>query len=301
MAYTLLDFAKLVTEPRLAGIVETLYTEEPIFQYVPFREVPGMSLTYNKETALPGIAFRGLNESYTATQGVIVPDVEHLKPFGGESDCDTVLVKAYGQSYRAVYDAMFSKAMALKFVQFLLYGNSPSSRAGVAYDDVKGFSGLMTRITSGQTVDALGTGGSDGSSVFALRFGEGYFQALGSPGLITAKDFGEISSAPVFRTRIEMAGGIAIFHPKAVAMIKDLRAAAQNLTYTLMDELRDLITGRPTAYIMSKRSLRQLKASCLGITASLDITLDRIGNPMESYGGVPIFTSDAVIDTETNT
>jgi len=299
MAYTLLDFAKLITEPKRAGIVETLYTEEPIFQYLPFREVPGMSLTYNKEAALPAVAFRGLNESYTATQGVIQPDVEHLKPFGGESDCDTMLVRAYGAAYRATYDAMFSKAMAVKFVKFVLYGNSPASRAGVEYDDAKGFDGLMTRITSGQTVDAAGTGGTDGSSVFAIRFGDGFFQALAGPGMITVRDFGEISSSPVYRSRIEMAAGIAIFNGRSVAMIKDLRKTTQVLTYTYMDELRDLIDGKPSVYIMSKRSLRQLKASCLGITASLDVTLDRIGYPIESYGGVPIITSDAVIDTET--
>jgi hypothetical protein len=300
MALTLLDFQKLITEPRRAGIVETLYTEEPIYQLMPFESISGLSYTYDKEAALPSVAFRGINEAYTASAGVIQPDVEHLKPFGGESDCDTALVSAYGQAQRAKYDGMFAKAMAVKFVQFVLYGNSPASRAGVAYDDAKGFDGLMTRITAAQTVDALGTGGSDGSSVFAIRFGDGYFTGLATPDMVAYEDFGKIAEKPVWRARIEMVAGIAIENGRSVAMIKDLRAATQVLTYTMMDNLYDLIDGTPSVFIMSKRSRRQLKASCLGVTAALDVTLDRLGNPIETYAGVPIVCSDIVIDTETN-
>lgn len=305
---TLLDWGKLVTEPKLAGIVETLYTEEPIFQYLPFRDVEGLSLTYNKEAALPSVAFRGINESYAATVGVIQPDVEHLKPFGGESDVDRVLVKAYGPATRGVYDAMFAKAMAVKFVQFMLYGNSPvgytgtAGRAGAAYDDPKGFDGLLARITSAQTVDALGTGHALGSSIFAIRFGEGYFQALSTPEKIGVTDFGEISASPVYRSRIEMTAGIGIFNGRSVAMIKDVGTATP-VTVAMMDNLYDLIDGKPSVFIMSKRSRRLLKGQVLASTgmAVIELTLDKLGNPIESWAGIPIITSDAVIDTEVTT
>ena len=306
MALTLLDFQKLVTEPKRSGVVETLYIEEPIFQWIPFEQINGLSYTYDKEAALPSVAFRGLNESYTASAGVIQPDVEHLKVFGGESDCDIALVKAYGQVIRAKYDSMFSKAMAVNFVQMMLYGNSPvgytgtAGRAGAAYDQVKGFDGLMNRITAAQTVDALGTTSALGSSVFAIRFGDGYFTGLATPEMIEYEDFGRISSSPVYRARIEMISSICIENGKSVAMIKDLTVACP-LLYTMMDNLRDLVVGKPSVYIMSKRSLRQLKTSCLGVTAALDVTLDRLGYPIESYGGIPIITSDAMIDTEINT
>jgi hypothetical protein len=306
MALTLLDFQKLVTEPKRAGIVETLYVEEPIFQWLPFEVINGLSYGYDKEAALPSVAFRGLNASYTASAGVIQPDVEHLKVFGGESDCDVALVKAYGMAQRAKYDSMFTKAMAVKFVTQMLYGNSPvgytgtAGRAGAAYDDAMGFDGLMARITAAQTVDALGTTSAVGSSVFALRFGDGYFTGLATPEMVDYHDFGMISASPVYRARIEMIATICIENGKSVAMIKDLTVACP-LLYTMMDNVRDLIVGKPSVYIMSKRSLRQLKASCLGVTAALDVTLDKLGNPMESYGGVPIITSDAMIDTEVNT
>jgi len=305
MALTLLDFAKIVTEPRRAGIIETLYTNEPIYQYLPFEPINGLSYSYNREAALPSVAFRAINAAYTASSGVIQPDVEHLKPFGGESDCDVVLVKAYGQQKRATYDSMFAKAMAIKFVQTVLYGNSPvgytgtAGRAGSAYDDPQGFDGLLARITAAQTVDALGTTSALGSSVFAIRFGDGMFTGLATPDMVDFHDFGMISGSPVYRSRIEMVAGIAIENGRSVAMIKDVTVACP-LLYTMMDQLYDLIDGTPSVFIMSKRSRSQLKTSLLGI-GGIGIALDRVGNPIETYAGVPIYTSDAIINTEVNT
>ena len=69
----------------------------------------------------------------------------------------------------------------------------------------------------------------------------------------------------------------------------------------MMDELRDLISGNPSVFIMSKRSRRQLKISARGLGISLGMTLDQLGRPIESWGGIPVMVSDAVIDTETNT
>jgi hypothetical protein len=82
-------------------------------------------------------------------------------------------------------------------------------------------------------------------------------------------------------------------------MIKDVTVACP-LLYTMMDQCYDLIDGIPDVWIMSKRSRSQLKTSLLGL-AGLSVALDRVGNPIETYAGVPIIVSDAVINTEVNT
>lgn len=298
MAMTLVEMAKVTNDPVASGVYETLYTEEPFYQYIPFRSVPGLSLHYTSEKELPNVGFRKLNEAFSESTGVLQRDIEVLRPFGGDSDTDKVLVDAYGNSERATYDAMWLKAMAVKYIQFCLYGNA--SRAGAAYVDAEGFDGLMRRITSAQTVDATASSGSDGSSVFAIRFGDGYFQGLMTGGKIDQRDLGELGDKPVYRTRTDATMGMAIYNGKSVAMVKDLAAATETLTTTLMDELQDKITGRPDVYLMSKRSRRQLKTSAIGKGVALSMTIDRLGNPIESWGGVPILVSDAVIDTETN-
>ena len=305
---TLIEAVKTVRDPKLAGFIETLYVEEQALQYVPFRTISGLSLSYNQESELPSVGFRNVNEAFAESTGVLQPAIEVLKPFGGDSDTDLIFIDAYGEGIRGTYDSMFAKAMGIKYIQFLLYGNSPivaasapDGRAGSAYDDVKGFDGLLKRIQTAQTVDGAATGGTDGSSVFGLRFGEGMCQGLMTAKGISTRDLGELQAKPAKRTRVDAMMGLAIFNGKSVAMVKDLAAATQVLTTVLMDQMSDKIQGKVTIYLMSKRSRYQLKVSAIASGVALSMTIDKLGEPVESWGGKPVVVSDAVIDTEHNT
>lgn len=298
MAMTLIEMQKLVDDPVISGVLETLYREENFFQYIPFDIIAGLSILYTSESELPSVAFRKLNEAFAESTGVVQRNIEVLRPFGGDSDQDRVLVDAYGPQYRASMDSMFIKAMAIKFVQAFMYGNF--ALAGAAYVDADGFDGLAQRITAGQTIDCLGTGGTDGSSVFAIRFGDTYCKGLMTGSGIDSRDLGEVQSKPVYRTRTDATMGLAIYDGKSVARMKDIRAATQVVTCALMDQLRDKLVGDPTIFLMSKRSRRQLKVSALASGVALGMTIDQLGNPIEAYGGIPIVISGAVIDTEIN-
>lgn len=301
-AITLAEFAKTVQDPLRRGIIETTYQDEPVFGLVPFRTVPGLALPYNQEETLPGVSFRNINEEFSTTAGVVNRKIETLKPFGGLSDTDIILVDAYGQAERTGRDRMFAKAMSVKYVQTMLYGNSGARNP--SFTDVKGFDGIEARITSAQTIDGLGTGTSTGSSVFAIRFGDGYVQGLQTPSGVDVVDKGEIDNGIHLRTKIQHVAGLAIFHGKAVGWIKDLAAATQVLTVGMMDDLIDLIVGKPDVILMTKRSRKQLKESAWGAGgpgdgAGLSVQMSALGFPVETWAGIPIFVSDAMIDTET--
>ena len=298
-AITLAEYSKTVQDPLRRGVIETLYEDEPIMGLIPFKSIKGLAYPYNQEEALPGVSFRNINESYTSTYGVVNRKVETLKPFGGQSETDRALIEAYGQAERSSRDRMFTKAMALKFVQTMMYGNSPAARAGAAFTDSKGWDGIQARVTAGQTIDALGSTGSDGSSVFAIRFGDGYLQGLQTMAGVAVEDLG-MKNPPAFMTFIEHIAGVGIFHGRAVGWIKNIRASGQVLTVTMMNQLRDLIVGSPDAYIMSKRSRQQLWTSAAGLGVAMGITIDQLGKPVPAWDGKPIYVSDAVIDTETN-
>lgn len=301
-AITLAEYAKTVTDPLRRGIIETSYEEEPLYGIVPFRNINGLALPYNQEESLPSVSFRNINEAFTTSHGVVNRKVEVVRPFGGDSDTDTVLVDAYGMQERTSKDRMFAKAMAVKYIQTMFYSNSGVRNP--SYVDTKAFDGIEARITAAQTVDCLGTGASDGSSVFALRFGDGYVQGLQTPSGLAVKDIGEMDSTPAYRTRIQHVAGLAIFHGRAVGWIKDIRAASQVLTVNFMNALRDKIVGTPDVYCMSRRSRNQLFEDSVKVGGStgsvaLGMTIDQLGRPVESWGGVPIYVSDAVLDTET--
>lgn len=297
MSVTMIEVAKTSENPLRAGLIETLYRDEKIFQWWEYQEVQGDSFAYNKEHTLPSVAFRRINGTYASSTGVIQKDVEVLKPFGGYSDVDRQIVNIHGQEKRRMYDEMYIKAMGVHYAQWAIYGHVGARVAG--FTDVDGFDGIITRLADPgpQVIDGGGTTGTDGSSVIAIKFGDGNTTGLQTPAGLEIDNLGEREAAPQYRTRIEQMAGLAIEHGASVAWIKDLTAAA-TLTYGMMDQLVDAIDGDPTVILMTKRSRRQLKASCLGAGIIMQDTLDRLGRPILAWDTVPIVTSKILLDTE---
>ena len=54
MALTLTEAAKLSNDVMLAGVIETIVKESPVLQRLPFIELVGNALTYNRENAAAG-------------------------------------------------------------------------------------------------------------------------------------------------------------------------------------------------------------------------------------------------------
>jgi len=117
---TLLEAAKLVTDPLQRGVIEIFPRTSPVLERLPFFTVNGQAYKYNQEQTLPGIAFRGINETYTEDTGVVNPAVEALYIMGGLSKVDRALVKTQGNinNLRAIYDGMKAKACALTYTYF---------------------------------------------------------------------------------------------------------------------------------------------------------------------------------------
>ncbi len=81
-AINIVEAAKIALnagETKRAGVILTFARASAWLANLPFRNIPGNSYAYNQEQTLPGIAFRGVNESYTASAGVINPESEALR------------------------------------------------------------------------------------------------------------------------------------------------------------------------------------------------------------------------------
>jgi len=154
MALTLLEAAKLVSgNVQRAGIIELFARNSEILAALPFDDIPGGALTYNQEGALPGVAFRGVNEAYTEGVGVINPVTEVLTIAGGDLDVDRSLIRTRGPGIRAVHEAMKVKALAQTWHLKFIKGDSSSSP--------KEFDGLQSRLTGAQLVsNSSSTGGA---------------------------------------------------------------------------------------------------------------------------------------------
>jgi hypothetical protein len=138
--FTLIEYAKGTQDEVLRGVIE-VFAEEPLLANIPFRPIQGNALSYNKESVLPGIAFRGINQAYTESVGVIVPATENLKILGGDADTDLALIKWFGEGRRSTDIAQKAKAARLYFLKMLIDGDEST--------DPLQFDGLNRRIGTG--------------------------------------------------------------------------------------------------------------------------------------------------------
>lgn len=161
MALTLIEAAKLHDGVDLRSTVIELYAQSSdLLRVLPFDTIAGNALKYSQEKTLPGIAFRGVNGSYTESTGVLNPVVEPLVIAGGDLDVDTHILRTMGMDQRSVHEAMKIKALAHGWTKTFLKGDSVSS----PYE----FDGLQVRLTGNQKISAGATAGGDALSLAKL-------------------------------------------------------------------------------------------------------------------------------------
>ena len=160
-AMTLIEAAKLAAEnPLKQGIIELYAGSSSILTSLPFIGIQGNAYKYNREGSLPGVGFRGVNESYTASNGVINPITEALVIAGGEVDVDKFIVATQGNSARATHEAMKVRALSLAWTRKFIKGDTAS--------DAREFDGLQTRITGSQVQSAGTTANGAALSLYKL-------------------------------------------------------------------------------------------------------------------------------------
>lgn len=163
MALTLVESAKLAAnngETVRASVIAMFARASDLLMALPYRTIQGNAYSYNREGALPGVAFRGVNESYTASTGVINPLTESLRICGGDLDVDNFLVDTHGPGIRATHEELKVKALAAEITRALIKGDSTS--------DPREFDGLQNRITGDQLIAAGTTDAGDALSLAKL-------------------------------------------------------------------------------------------------------------------------------------
>ena len=163
MALTLVEAAKLAMgrdEALKATVMELYARSSDILQYLPFENITGNALTFNREKTLPSVGFRGINEAYDESTGQIDKITESLTIAGGDLDVDVMLVKTGNADQRGAQEAMKIKALSLAMTKTLIKGDSESTP--------KEFDGLQIRAIGDQKVAAGSTASGDALSLIKL-------------------------------------------------------------------------------------------------------------------------------------
>lgn len=140
MALRLIDAQVLSKDVLQAGIIETIVQESTVLQMLPFQTIEGNAYSYNVEKALPSVAFRAVNEAYTASEATFEQRSENLVILGGDVELDRFIIQTLSNvnDQMAVQIMEKAKAIANTFTRTFFKGNKAT--------DAKSFDGLDVRI-----------------------------------------------------------------------------------------------------------------------------------------------------------
>lgn len=151
MALTLIEAAKLVQDPVQRFVINEFSTGD-IIGRLPFENEEGSGVHYNRVDELPAVGFRALNEAFDEGTGVINPQSEAFRFYGGDLDVDRSIVQLKGQEGRIAHEQLKIAALRLGWEYQFIKGDSAS--------DPRGFDGLQKRVTGGQLISNSAAGGA---------------------------------------------------------------------------------------------------------------------------------------------
>lgn len=194
MGMTITEYAKNLPEGSdlKRGVIELYAGSSSILANLPMQSIVGNAIKYNRESNYPGVGFRGVNESYTPSTGVINPLVESLVIAGGELDVDAFIVNTMGEGRRAQEEAAKVRALALAWTDMFINGDTST--------DARYMDGLKTRVTGSQVVSAGST--ANGTALSLAKLDEAIDQCDGANYMIMSKSMARKFSAAARSTSV---------------------------------------------------------------------------------------------------
>ena len=152
MALTLVEASKLSNDTLLSGVIETIAQESPVLQRLPFIEIVGNGLTYNRENVAPTAAFYDVGDTWAESTPTFTQATASLKILGGDADIDNFL-----KSTRSNIQDLEASVVQLKAraVQSLFDDTFVSGDEGA---DPNSFDGIDQLCDAGQEV-SMGANG----------------------------------------------------------------------------------------------------------------------------------------------
>jgi HK97 family phage major capsid protein len=158
MGITLPEAAKLSNDALLVGVIEEVIKDCPLLQNMPFVEIVGNALTYNRENTLPSAEWHAVNDDWTTSPPVsFSQQTATLKILGQNADVDEYIKQTRSniQDVEAAVIELTAKAVRHELEEKFIYGNSAV--------DVNHFDGLRKIIntaSAGNQVVAMAATGA---------------------------------------------------------------------------------------------------------------------------------------------
>jgi hypothetical protein len=185
----IVEYAKGLEPGVPRAFVEMFAERSDLIAALPLQSAPGGAYRYDLESALPGVAFRGINESYTATTGVINPQVEQTFIAGGEIKVDKALIRRFGPERRSREEKMQVKSLVRNITSKIVGGSNVTSP--------KEFDGIKTRLVNGGSAVSTNSASSGGAALSLYNLDRAIDKVMEPTHLLMSK---------AMRTRLTQAG-----------------------------------------------------------------------------------------------
>lgn len=292
MSISLTEASKLSTDILVKGIIETIVKDSPILERLPFIQITGNSLKYNREKTLPTVAwYDPVTDTWTTSEPAFEQASSTLCILGGDADVDNFLksTRSNVQDLEAAVIEQKAKALRHEFENCFINGDTGSN--------AKQFNGLYKLLKGtnwvADTVTAIGdivvpTSGHENGFRYECTDRSGDFKthATTEPTWPVIEGATVVDDAVTWTCRF---GG-------------HLAMAVNGATLSLdkIDKLIDFVKGgKPDMLLMSKRSRRKITGLARAAGTNLMIGEGKLGEVVEYYNGIPIAVSDWVKDSWT--
>jgi HK97 family phage major capsid protein len=153
MALTLAEGAKLSNDVLQQGVIETVINDSPVLQRLPFIEIVGNGLTYNRENVAATAGFFAVGDTWTESTPTFTQIAASLTILGGDADIDNYIARTRNnvQDIEAAVVELKAKAVQQKFDDTFITGDTGT--------DANAFDGIDTLCAAGQTL-SMGTNGA---------------------------------------------------------------------------------------------------------------------------------------------
>lgn len=307
--YGITDLAKLQYNDPAVGLIEESLAAAPEVNAIMGRTIPGTTYKTLVRTSLPAGAFTRLNEGVNATASVLEQRISQCYLYRNAVQIDLAAENASEglgigdlemiESLGVVEDAL------RKIGKQIWYGTTTDS---------KGFPGLKSVLAKGDATvtDAGGNTSNLQSSVYFVKVGIKDVHLLyGNGATLALSPFAnqtlyDANSYPYAGRVANLTSwvGMQVGNANAVGRICNLTEAVPLTDVLLAKELALFKIGyRPTHIFMSRRSRRQLQVAR---TVTLFGQSGQGGaksaatlfNDPDEFMGIPIITTDQILDTD---
>src|SRR3970282_572945 len=127
MALTLAEAAKLSNDVVQQGVIETVVKESRVLEVLPFIEMVGNALTYNRENAMATAAFFDVGDTWTESTPTFTQVLATLKILAGAAaavDQSVATTRSTVQDIEAAVLELKAKAVAHEFEDEFIYGDT---------------------------------------------------------------------------------------------------------------------------------------------------------------------------------